>query len=48
MNSMVSLTNERALEMAIEKMLTGSCLENIKAGLTDIIFPNHGFLAGSP
>ena len=33
---MVSLTNERALEIAIEKVLTGTCLENVKAGLTDI------------
>ena len=45
---MVSQTNERALEMAIEKALTGTCLENVKAGLTDVTRPNHGFLAGSP
>ncbi|MBV7309878.1 type I restriction endonuclease subunit R [Acinetobacter sp. CWB-G5] len=45
---MVSLTNERALEMAIEKVLTGTCLENIKAGLTDIALPHNGFVSGSP
>jgi type I restriction enzyme R subunit len=45
---MVSLTNERALEMAIEKALTGTCLENIKAGLTDISLPHHDFVSGSP
>ena len=45
---MVSLTNERALEMAIEKALTGTCLENVKAGLTDITQPHHGFVSGSP
>lgn len=45
---MVSLTNERALEMAIEKALTGTCLENIKAGLTDISLPHHGFVSGLP
>jgi type I restriction enzyme R subunit len=45
---MVSLTNERALEMAIEKALTGTCLENVKAGLTDISLPHHGFVSGSP
>ena len=45
---MVSLTNERALEMAIEKALTGTCLENIKTGLTDISLPHHGFVSGSP
>jgi type I restriction enzyme R subunit len=45
---MVSLTNERALEMAIEKALTGTCLENVKAGLTDISQPHHGFVSGSP
>ncbi len=45
---MVSLTNERALEMAIEKALTGTCLENIKSGLTDIAQPHHGFVSGSP
>lgn len=45
---MVSLTNERALEMAIEKALTGTCLENVKAGLTDIALPHHGFVSGSP
>lgn len=42
---MVSLTNERALEMAIEKALTGTCLENVKAGLTDIAQPHHGFVS---
>jgi type I restriction enzyme R subunit len=45
---MVSLTNERALEMAIEKALTGTCLENVKAGLTDTVQPHHGFVSGSP
>lgn len=45
---MVSLTNERALEMAIEKALTGTCLENVKAGLTDIDLSHHGFVSGSP
>ncbi len=45
---MVSLTNERAVEMAIEKALTGTCLENIKADSTDIALPHHGFVSGSP
>ena len=45
---MVSLTNERALEMAIEKALTGTCLENVNAGLTDIDLSHHGFVSGLP
>lgn len=32
---MVSQTNEQALESAIEKHLTGTCLEDIKAGVQD-------------
>lgn len=45
---MVSLTNERALEMAIEKALTGTCIENVKVGLTDIDLAHHCFVSGSP
>jgi len=32
---MVSQTNEQALEAAIEKHLTGTCLEDLKAGIQD-------------
>jgi len=45
---MVSQTNEQAFEMAIEKVLTGTCLEKIRKDLTEITSPNHDFLAGSP
>ena len=31
---MVSQTNEQALESTIEQYLTGTCLENLKTGLT--------------
>jgi type I restriction enzyme, R subunit len=34
---MVSQTNEQALEAAIEKALTGTCLEDIKAGVQEDI-----------
>lgn len=33
---MVSQTNEQALEAAIEKHLTGTCLEEVKAGVSDL------------
>ena len=33
---MVSQTNEQALEAAIERQLTGTCLEELKADATDI------------
>lgn len=32
---MVSQTNEQALEAAIEKHLTGTCLEDLKAGVQE-------------
>lgn len=46
---MVSQTNESALEIAIEKYLTGSCLE-LAASATDVsltpVIPNHGYRLG--
>ena len=33
---MVSQTNEQALEAAIEKSLTGTCLEELKAGTHEL------------
>ena len=47
---MVSQTNEQALEAAIEKALTGTCLENIKAGVQEAIpeFGNKLYKLGQP
>lgn len=48
---MVSNTSEKELEIAIEKQLTGSCLEAQKgvAEAGDLPFsPNHGYQLGSP
>jgi type I restriction enzyme R subunit len=36
-NNMVSQTNEQALEAAIEKHLTGTCLEDLKAGVQEAV-----------
>jgi type I restriction enzyme R subunit len=38
---MVSQTNEQALESAIEKHLTGVCLEEIKSGISEVV-PDYG------
>ena len=38
---MVSQTNEQALESAIEKHLTGVCLEEIKSGISEAV-PDYG------
>jgi type I restriction enzyme R subunit len=49
--SMVSQTNEQALEAAIEKQLTGTCLEAQKAIAEDgeVSFsPHHGYQLGLP
>jgi type I restriction enzyme R subunit len=47
---MVSQTNEQALEAAIEKHLTGTCLEDIKAGVQDaaVDYGNRLYKLGSP
>lgn len=46
---MVSQTNEQALEAAIEKYLTGTCLEEKKSVSEDLPFgPNHGYELGIP
>ena len=47
---MVSQTNEQALEAAIEKKLTGTCLEDIKlaGGAVPLSGAHHGFAQGSP
>lgn len=47
---MVSQTNEQALESAIEKHLTGTCLEDIKAGVQDaaIYSNNNRYQLGYP
>jgi len=50
---MVSKTNEQALESTIEKILTGTCLEEIKSGIISepsVSFnsSNNGFLVGDP
>lgn len=48
---MVSQTNEKALEIAIEKQLTGTCLEAQKAIAegSDLPFsPHHGYQLGLP
>ena len=47
---MVSQTNEQALEAAIEKQLTGTCLEDHKVVSDgDVPFsPNHGYKLGYP
>jgi type I restriction enzyme R subunit len=45
---MVSQTNEQALESAIEKHLTGTCLEDLKNGVKEVIpnFNNKNFELG--
>lgn len=51
---MVSKTNEQALESAIEKALTGRCLEDVKVGSgvsespADYVIANNGFKSGLP
>lgn len=47
---MVSQTNEQALEAAIEKYLTGTCLEDVKAGVQDaaVDYGNRLYKLGSP
>lgn len=47
---MVSQTNEQALEAAIEKALTGTCLEDIKAGVQEAApdFGNRFYKLGQP
>ncbi len=47
---MVSQTNEQALESAIEKHLTGNCLEDLKNGVKEVIpnFNNKHFELGYP
>lgn len=47
---MVSKTNEQALESAIEKYLTGTCLEDLKDGVKEVApdFSNRLYLAGHP
>lgn len=47
---MVSQTNEQALEAAIEKHLTGTCLEDLKAGVQEAApdFNNKLFKLGYP
>lgn len=47
---MVSQTNEQALEAAIEKALTGTCLEDIKAGVQEAVpdFGNKFYKLGQP
>ncbi|KAF7771440.1 type I restriction enzyme, R subunit [Pseudoalteromonas citrea] len=47
---MVSQTNEQALEAAIEKALTGICLEDIKAGVQEAApdFGNKFYKLGQP
>jgi type I restriction enzyme R subunit len=47
---MVSQTNEQALEAAIEKHLTGTCVEDIKAGIqeTAVYSSNNLYQLGSP
>ena len=47
---MVSQTNEQALESAIEKHLTGTCLEDLKNGVKEVIpnFNNKHFELGYP
>ncbi|MGL4614697.1 MAG: type I restriction endonuclease subunit R, partial [Shewanella sp.] len=41
---MVSQTNEQALEAAIEKHLTGSCLEELKTGVQEAVPDFHNKL----
>ncbi|MEM0514058.1 type I restriction endonuclease subunit R [Pseudoalteromonas sp. YIC-827] len=47
---MVSKTNEQALEAAIEKALTGTCLEELKAGVGEVKpdFGNKFYKIGQP
>ena len=49
---MVSHTNEQALEAAIEKALTGLCMEEVKAGINEPAgaynTQNNGFQQGFP
>ena len=47
---MVSKTNEQALEAAIEKYLTGTCLEELKDGTQEAMsyLSNRFYLAGHP
>ncbi len=47
---MVSQTNEQALEAAIEKHLTGTCLEEMKAGVQEAVpaFGNKIYKLGQP
>ncbi|MHC6647650.1 type I restriction endonuclease subunit R [Alteromonas sp. HB246098] len=47
---MVSKTNEQALEAAIEKALTGTCLEELKGGVGEAIpdFGNKFYKIGQP
>ena len=47
---MVSQTNEQALESAIEKYLTGTCLEDLKNGVKEVApdLSNRLYLAGHP
>nr|WP_321239760.1 type I restriction endonuclease subunit R [uncultured Tolumonas sp.] len=49
---MVSTTNEQALEAAIEKALTGQCMEDVKAGINEpagaYITQHNGFQQGFP
>ncbi|MBE0469369.1 MAG: type I restriction endonuclease subunit R [Methyloprofundus sp.] len=39
---MVSQTNEQALEAAIERALTGTCLEEQNSNLSDVAVPSYG------
>ncbi len=45
---MTSNTDERALEKAIERALTGTCLEQLNQHDTTLLIPNHGFVVGYP
>ncbi|MCF6313694.1 MAG: DEAD/DEAH box helicase family protein [Verrucomicrobiales bacterium] len=42
----LSKTNEQALEAAIERALTGTCLEDLKEGIVKEDPPNNGFHVG--
>ena len=47
---MVSQTNEQALESAIEKHLTGTCLEELKSSVHEVVpdFGNKLYKLGQP
>ena len=40
---MVSQTNEQALDAAIEKQLTGTCLEELKSGVHEVPVDFHNY-----